>query len=44
MPVRFEVATEDTRISSVLVSIDPGTGRAQSIRRIEVHHETHDDS
>jgi metallophosphoesterase (TIGR00282 family) len=43
MPTRFEVASEDVRISSVLVSVDPNTGRAQSIRRIEVHHEKHDD-
>jgi len=44
MPVRFEVASEDVRISGVLASVDPETGRAESIRRIEVHHETHDDS
>jgi 2',3'-cyclic-nucleotide 2'-phosphodiesterase len=44
MPVRFEVASEDTRISAVLVAVDPNTGRAESIKRIEVRHETHDDS
>jgi len=44
MPVRFEVASEDVRISGVLAVVDPDTGRAQSIRRIEVRHETHDDS
>ncbi|MBT3198424.1 MAG: YmdB family metallophosphoesterase [Phycisphaerales bacterium] len=43
MPVRFEVASEDVRISSVLVSVDPNTGRANSIKRIEVRHENHDD-
>jgi len=44
MPVRFEVASEDARISGVLVSVDPDTGRAESIRRIEVRQDKHDDS
>jgi len=44
MPVRFEVASEDARISGVLVSVDPDTGRAESIRRIEVCQDKHDDS
>ncbi|MCP4375975.1 MAG: YmdB family metallophosphoesterase, partial [bacterium] len=43
MPTRFEVATEDVRISSVLVAVDPNTGRAESIQRIEVHQDKHDD-
>ena len=36
VPTRFEVATGDPRIAAVLVSVDPATGRAESIERIEV--------
>jgi len=34
MPVRFEPATGDVRLSAVLVESDDGTGRARSIQRI----------
>lgn len=36
MPQHFEVATGDPRISGVLVSLEPSTGRARAIERIEV--------
>ena len=36
MPQHFEVATGDPRISGVLVSLEPSTGRALAIERIEV--------
>ena len=36
MPTRFEVAEKDVRISGVKVSIESQTGRAESIKRIEV--------
>jgi len=44
MPIRFEVASEDARISGVLVTVDPDTGRAESIRRTEVRQDPDDDS
>ncbi|MGH9470303.1 MAG: TIGR00282 family metallophosphoesterase [Terriglobia bacterium] len=34
MPVRFEVAKADARLSAVLIDADPATGRAVSIQRI----------
>jgi len=43
MPTRFEVASEDVRMSGILAKVDPSTGRAESIQRIEVRHEPHDD-
>ncbi|HAU39185.1 MAG TPA: metallophosphoesterase [Phycisphaerales bacterium] len=36
MPHFFEVANDDPRLCGVLVSVDPETGMAQSIERIEV--------
>ena len=36
MPARFEVSTGDPRMCGVLVAVDPDTGRAESIQRIEV--------
>jgi hypothetical protein len=36
MPVPFEVATGDVRMCGVVVEVDPDTGRAISIERIEV--------
>ncbi len=36
MPAHFEVCTGDPRISGVLVSVNPDTGRALEIERIEV--------
>src|SRR5574337_585243 len=36
MPTRFDVAEKDVRISGVKVSIEGQTGRAESIKRIEV--------
>lgn len=35
MPARFEVAELDLRLSGVLLTIDPETGRALSVRRIQ---------
>ncbi len=35
MPGRFEVAKGDVRLSAVLIGVDPETGRALSIRRVE---------
>ncbi len=37
MPTRFEVATGDPRICGLLVAVDPHSGRAESVERIEVH-------
>ena len=36
MPTRFAIAAEDVRLCGVLVAVDPGTGRAESIERIEM--------
>ncbi|MFP4139783.1 MAG: TIGR00282 family metallophosphoesterase [Planctomycetota bacterium] len=36
MPTHFEVATGDPRLSGVIASVDPMTGKAQSIERLEV--------
>lgn len=36
MPAHFEVALGDPRMAGVLVSVDPETGRAQDIERIEI--------
>jgi calcineurin-like phosphoesterase len=33
MPKRFSTATDDVRISGVILKIDTGTGRAQHIER-----------
>lgn len=35
MPIRLEVASEDIRLTGVMVEIDPSSGRAVSIRRIQ---------
>ena len=37
MPTQFAVAAGDVRLCGVLVAVDPGTGRAESIERIELH-------
>lgn len=42
MPHPFDVATGDVRLCGVLVEIDPVTGKALSIERIEVKGETSD--
>jgi metallophosphoesterase (TIGR00282 family) len=36
MPARFEVATGDPRMCGVLAAVDPTTGRAESVERIEI--------
>jgi len=36
MPVRFEAATGDVRLSAVVIDCDETTGRARSIERIMV--------
>jgi len=36
MPVRFDIATEDPRLCGVLVAVDPASGKAESIERVEV--------
>ncbi len=36
MPVRFDVADGDPRLCGILASIDPTTGRAESVERIEI--------
>ncbi len=36
MPTRFDVACGDPRMCGVLVGVDPSTGRAESIERIEI--------
>jgi hypothetical protein len=35
MPVRFRPATKDVRMQGVLLSVDPESGRARSIERVE---------
>ena len=42
MPTHFEIARGDPRLCGVLVSVDPATGRALAIERIEVHGEVHE--
>jgi metallophosphoesterase (TIGR00282 family) len=39
MPTPFDVAKGDPRINGALIEIDPTTGRAISIERLEVRHE-----
>ena len=36
MPAQFEVATDDVRLSGILVKIDGATGRASHIERVAV--------
>jgi 2',3'-cyclic-nucleotide 2'-phosphodiesterase len=36
MPVRFEPATGDVRLSAVVIECDPGTGRASGIQRLMI--------
>ncbi|HMO25826.1 MAG TPA: hypothetical protein PKB10_06115 [Tepidisphaeraceae bacterium] len=36
MPHPFDVATSDVRLRGAITEIDPATGRAQSIERIEI--------
>jgi hypothetical protein len=36
MPVRFDVAEKDMRISGVKIVVNSQTGKAESIKRIEV--------
>jgi 2',3'-cyclic-nucleotide 2'-phosphodiesterase len=42
MPQPFDVATGDVRMSGIIVDIDPETGRATSIERIEIRGENAD--
>jgi hypothetical protein len=42
MPQPFDVATGDVRLCGAIAEIDPESGRAQSIERIEVHGENAD--
>jgi metallophosphoesterase (TIGR00282 family) len=35
MPVRFEVASGPVAVQGVVVEVDPGTGRATGVRRIQ---------
>lgn len=35
MPTKFEIASGDVRLHGALVTLDPATGRAQKIKRIE---------
>jgi hypothetical protein len=39
MPTPFDVATEDVRLCGILANVDPATGKALSVERIEVHSE-----
>ena len=36
MPTPFDVATGDVRLCGILACVDPATGRAQSVERIEI--------
>lgn len=40
MPARFDIATGDVRLSGVLASVDPYTGKAESIERVEIRGRT----
>jgi metallophosphoesterase (TIGR00282 family) len=42
MPIPFEIATGDVKISGILVTVDSNTNRAESIRRITVDAESED--
>ncbi|HTW93699.1 MAG TPA: TIGR00282 family metallophosphoesterase [Tepidisphaeraceae bacterium] len=42
MPQKFDVATGDVRLCGVLAELDPETGRALAIERVEVHGENAD--
>jgi len=42
MPQPFDVATGDVRMCGILVELDPDTGRAISIERIEIRGENAD--
>lgn len=42
MPAHFEIATGDVRMAGVLAVLNPATGRAESIERIEVRGRTHE--
>jgi hypothetical protein len=35
MPTKFEIATDDVRLHGALLTLDPATGRALKIKRIE---------
>ena len=39
VPCYFDVATGDPRLSASLVSVDPETGRAESIQRVSINQE-----
>jgi 2',3'-cyclic-nucleotide 2'-phosphodiesterase len=36
MPCRFEVARGDVRLQGVVVGVDPQTGKAQSVKRLNL--------
>jgi hypothetical protein len=42
MPTTFELATDDVRLVTVLVDAEAGTGKARSIRRLEVKGRSHE--
>lgn len=35
MPTKFEIASDDVRLHGALLTLDPATGRAQKIKRVE---------
>jgi metallophosphoesterase (TIGR00282 family) len=39
VPTHYDVATADARLCGAVVEVDPATGRAQSIRRVEVRED-----
>jgi len=41
MPAYYEVATGDPRLSGVLAAVDPSTGKAESVERIEIAGPVH---
>lgn len=42
MPVPFEVATSDVRLSGIIVNIDSNSKKAEQIQRIQIREETED--
>jgi metallophosphoesterase (TIGR00282 family) len=40
LPRKFEVARGNVLLQGIILDVDPSTGQAQAIRRLQVHHES----
>ncbi|MFH1867843.1 MAG: TIGR00282 family metallophosphoesterase [Candidatus Omnitrophota bacterium] len=38
MPARFQMAEDDIQMHGAIVEVDPGTGKARSIKRVQLHN------